>query len=106
MSCEIVGTIYIKGWEKFDQWKKLNLTQIKIDTNELVANFACNQKLKYCFVVNNLLFSFVVTNDTAVVFIACNELNETKRALINVKLHKTIRVIDITETENENLLKS
>ena len=79
MSCEIVSTIHIKGWEKFDRWKKLNPLQIKIDTNELVANLACNQKLKYCFMVNSLLFSFVVKNDTAVIFIACNEFNDTKK---------------------------
>ena len=54
---------------------------------------------------NSLLFSFIVTNDTSLIFIACNELNDTKKALINEKLHKTFRVIDITQTKNQDLLK-
>ena len=97
VSYEIVDTIYIKGRKKIDQYNKLIPIQVKIDANKLVLNLACNKKLKYCFMVNSLLFSFIVTNDPDVIFIVCNKLSNTKKAVINAKLHKTFGRIGITQ---------
>ena len=47
--------------------------------------------------VNSLLFSFIVTNDPDVIFIVCNKLSNTKKAVINAKLHKTFGRIGITQ---------
>ena len=61
---------------------KLNPTEIKIDGNKIVTDLA-----KYHFIVDGLLFSSAISNDTNNIFITGSSLNDTKQAFINDKLH-------------------
>ena len=47
-----------------------------------------------------MLFSSGLTNDTHVIFVSCNGLNEAKESLINSKLFKTLGVINLAEIEH------
>ena len=49
--------------------------------------------------IDNLLFSSGLTNNTNVIFVSCNGLEEAKESLINGKLFKTLGVINLTEIE-------
>ena len=46
-----------------------------------------------------------MTNKTNVIFISCNSLNEVKESLINVKLYKTLGVINISEIKHWDKIK-
>ena len=52
-----------------------------------------------------MLFSLSLTNDTNVIFVTCNGLNEAKNALVNGKLFKSIDVIDLNEIEHWEKVK-
>ena len=61
-----------------------------------------SKKYKYRFIANSLLFSSSIKEDTKVIFIATNCLNDTKDILIN---GKTFHGIYISEIENWNKTK-
>lgn len=83
MSYEIVHAIYIKRLQQFDQYNKLiNPIQIKKDANKTVADLMHYQKFKYGYVVHSFSFSSAIANDTIIIFIACNRLNDAKEILI------------------------
>lgn len=83
MSYEIVDAIYIKRLQQFDQYNKLiNPIQIKKDANKTVADLMHYQKFKYGYVVNSFSFNSAIANDTIIIFIACNRLNDANEILI------------------------
>ena len=64
--------------------------EIKLDGNKIIGDLAKCQKLKYRFLIENLLFSSAILNDTNTIFITVNGLNEPKGTLINGKLHRKL----------------
>ena len=56
-----------------------------IKSNAIVADLTRYENYKYRFLVDSLLFSSAITNDTNAFFMICNGLNEAKAALINEK---------------------
>ena len=100
MSYQLINKIYVKALQKFDTYDKLNRIQISIKSNKITAALNCYKIYKYFFLVDSILFSSAVTNDTNVVFITCNELNEAKAALINGKLFKIFGVISLIKIRN------
>ena len=63
------------------------------------------QRYKYCFIVDSILISSLVVQDTNVIFLICNGLNDARDSLINGKLHKSIGVININEIKDWTKLK-
>ena len=63
------------------------------------------KKYKYRFIANSFLFTFSIKEDTKVIFIAINGLNDAKDILINGKIFQRIVVICISEIENWNKIK-
>ena len=100
MSYQLINKIYVKALQKFDTYDKLNRIQISIKSNKITAALNRYKIYKYFFLVDSILFSSAVTNDTNVVFITCNELNEAKAALINGKLFKIFGVISLIKISN------
>ena len=78
MSYEIIRTIIVRGLQHFDKYDQFNLIQVKIDGNKIVADLAGYQKFKYRFVVDGLLFSSAILNDTNIIFVICTGLNDAK----------------------------
>ena len=63
------------------------------------------KKIKYRFLTENLSCSSSFTNDTNVLFITCNGLNDAKKYLINGKEHKILGVIRLFQIENWSKVK-
>ena len=63
------------------------------------------QRYEYCFIVDSLLISSSVVQDTNVIFLICNGLNDARDSLINGKLYKSLGVINISEIKNLTKLK-
>ena len=105
MSCELIDTIYVKGLQQYDQCDKLNPVQILIKSNTVIADLTRYKNHKYSFLVDRLLFSSAITNDTNTIFITCNGLNEAKTALAHAKIFKVLGVINIMQIRNWELVK-
>ena len=104
MSCKIIDQIKIGGLQNCDTYDKLNLVDISIKDSKV--NFLSRYRgYKYRFVIDNLLFSSALTNNTNVIFVSCNGLNEAKESLINGKLSKTLGVVNIAQIKRWNIIK-
>ena len=64
-----------------------------------------SKKYKYRFIANSLLFSSLIVNDTNIIFITTNGLNDARDILINRKIFQGIGVIYISEIENWEKIK-
>ena len=62
------------------------------------------QKL-YRFVLESILFSSNIENETDVIFVICNGLNNAKHALINKKLENIFGVCYLTEIKDWEIIK-
>ena len=81
----------------------MNPIEAKFDSNKIFERLA-NYK-KYRFLVESLLFSSNLENDTNVIFITCDGLSDAKDVLINSTIYKTLGVVYLSEIKNWNLVK-
>ena len=65
-----------------------------------------SKRFKYIFIANSLLFSSSIKEDTKVIFITTNDLNDAKEILINNKIFQGIGIIYISEIENLDKIKN
>ena len=105
MPYEIIDHVKISGLQNVDRYDKLNPVEICVRDSGVITYLSRYRRYKYRFIVDNLLFSSVPTNDTNVIFVSCNGLNEAKESLINGKLFKILGVINLTEIEFWNKIK-
>ena len=76
----------------------INIINIQITESEIQNKLSAYSKQhKYKFIITNLLFSSSNQNKTKVIFIAADELNDTKEALINEKNYQVIGVINASK---------
>ena len=92
MSYEIIDTIKIAGLQNFDNYQKLNPVEISIDSNKTVNYLSNYKKYKFRFIIEYLLFSSSITNETELIFILCDVAKNAKQLLINSRLYKTLGV--------------
>ena len=85
-------TAHILGLQNFDNYGRLNPVEITIDSNKIIETLSNCKKYKFRIIIESLLFSTNLQNNTDVIFITCDGLTEAKTALINSKLHKTLGV--------------
>ena len=83
---EIVGTVHILGLQNFDDYDRLNPVEITIDSNKIIEMLSNYKKYKFRFIIESLLFSTNLQNNTDVIFITCDALTEAKAPFINSKL--------------------
>ena len=105
MSYEIIDQIKIGRLQNFDRYDKLNPVDISIKDCEVNTFLSRYRWYKYLFAIDNLLFSSPLINNTNVIFVSCNGLNEAKESLINGKLFKTLGVINIAEIKHWDIIK-
>ena len=105
MSQEIIETICVLGLQNYVNYERMNPIEINLDSNDIIENLSNNKKFKYRFLIENLLFSSNLENDTDVTFVTCNGLTNEKEALINSKIYKTLGVVYLSEIKNWNLVK-
>ena len=83
---EIIKTVPVLGLQRFINYKRMNPVEITLDSNEIVEDLSKYRKFKYRFLIQSLLLSSNLQNDTNVIFIMCNDLSDAREALINSKL--------------------
>ena len=97
--------IKIGGLQNFDRYDKLNPVDISIKDSEVNIFLSRYKWYKYRLVIDNLLFSSALKNNTNVIFVSCNGLNEAKESLINGKLFKSIGVVNMAEIKHWDIIK-
>ena len=86
MSTEIINEMNIGGLPNFEKYSSLNPTEIHVSDSNIISTLTKFKNYKYRFIITGLLFSLSFINDTNVVFITCNKLNDSRKALINIKI--------------------
>ena len=77
-----------------------------IDPDIQIKLLFYSKKYKYRFIANSLLFSSSIKEDTKVIFMTKNGLNDAKDILINGKIFQGVGVTYISEIENWNKIKN
>ena len=106
-SYEIKDEFRIFGIQNCELFEKLNPNNMQIRDSEINSKLAkySNKRYKYRFIITNLLLSLSIEQDTNVIFLMCNGLNDAKESLINGKLYKTLGVVNTVEIKDWNKLK-
>ena len=104
MPQEIIKTVYVLGLQDYVNYDRMNPVEITLDSNEIIEELS-KYKFKYRFLVENLLFSSNMQNETDVIFIMCNGLSDARETLINSKLYKTLGVVYLSEVKDWKLVK-
>ena len=102
---EIIETIHVLGLHNFVHYDRLNPIDVSLDSNDIIRKLVKYKKFKYRFLIENLLFSSNLENNTNVIFVTCDCLSDAKEDLINSKIYKTLSVVYISEIKNWNLVK-
>ena len=98
---------YSHSWiANFDDYRRLNPVEVTIDSNNIIETLFNYQMYQFKFIIESLLFSTNLQNNTDVIFITCDGLTEAKTALINSKLYKTLGVAYLSEIKGWALIKS
>ena len=105
MPHKIIDQVKIEGLQNFDTYEKLNPVDISIRDSKVNSFLARYRRYKYWFVIDNLLFSSALINNTNIIFVSCNGLNEVKELLINSKLFETLGVIKPSEIDHWDKVK-
>ena len=105
MSYHLIDTAHIKALQNLEEYDKLNSINIRINSHQIINDLTKYKIYIYRFIIEDLLFSSSVTNDTNVIIITCNGLNDVKEALINDKIFKALGVINLFQIKNWSRVK-
>ena len=107
ISYQIVDEIRIVGLQNYNIYEKLNPIEINIRDTEIQGKLSRygNQRYKHRFIIDRLLISSSVVQDTNAIFLICNGLNDARDSLINGKLYKSLGRININETRDWTKIK-
>ena len=107
MSYQIVDEVRTVGLQNYNLFEKLNPIEINIHDSEIQGKLSRygTQRYKYCFIVDSLLICSLVVQDTNVIFLICNGLNDARDSLINGKLYKGLGIINIDEIRDWTKIK-
>ena len=99
--------IIIEALQSFDRFKKLNPIEIKITDPEIYNKLIIkeNTRVNYRFIPNNILISSSVQEETEVIFLIVNGLNDARDIFLNGKLYKSIGCIYTNEIEGWDKIK-
>ena len=78
MQHQIVDTVHILGLQNFDDYSRLNLLKVTIDSNSVIERLSNCKKYKFRFIIVSLKLSRSVQNDSEAIFITCDGLTEAK----------------------------
>ena len=99
--------IIIQGLQSFNKYKKLNPIEIKITDTDIYNKliFRENRRIKYRFIPNNILLSSSVQEETEIIFLIVDGLNDAHNIVLNGKLYKAIGCIFTNEIEGWDKIK-
>ena len=99
---QIIDTVFIRELQNFDKYDIPNPIEIKKEEDRLSRNLQKyhNKNYIYRFVIDGLLFSGGITNESNVLFIRCNDLSNISEAIINEKPHKSLGIINLEQIKH------
>ena len=105
---ELVDEIPILGIQN-SEFNVLNPIYVSISSDAIITKLQLYKNYRYRFVLQSLLFSSNIVNDTDVIIITANGLNNTKQALIKKNnqsvLESTLGVCFLSEIADWNIIK-
>ena len=108
MQIELVDEISILGIQN-SEFNVLNPIYISINSDTIISKLQLYKNNRFRFVLNSLLFSSNVVNDTDVIILTSNSLSNTKQALITKNnrpiLESTLGVCFLNEISEWNINK-
>ena len=104
MAGQIIDTIPIFGIQNTD-YNFLNPIYLSINSDVVTQKLTKYKNYRYRFVLESILFSSNIENETDVIFVACNGLNNAIHALINIKLENILGVCYLTEIKDWEIIK-
>ena len=104
MNLEIIDTIHILRIQDKNV-NFLNQITISISSDTVIQSLFKYKKYRYRFVLESLLFSSNIENNTDVILISCEGLSDAKKPLINWKLTSLLGVCYLNELKNSKLVK-
>ena len=104
MDGEIIDFVNIIGIQNVE-YEYLNPINVKINSESIIRKLMKNKNNTYRFVLQSLVFSSNILNDTDVIFLVSSGLNDVKQVFIKDKLEDTIGVCYLTEIKDWKIIK-
>ena len=104
MTSEIIDTITIIGIHKIEH-SYINPIHIHIKSESIIRRLLLKKNNKYRFILKSLIFSSNITNDTDVIFLISNGLNDAKNIFIKDKLEPGIGICYLSEIKDWEIIK-
>ena len=101
---QIIDSIEVLGIENND-YNFLNPTYISITSDSLIQKLTKYRKYRYRFVLQSLLFSSNIENDTDVIIVTCDGLNNANTAFVNKKLKNILGVCYLNQIQDWEIIK-
>ena len=102
---QIIDSIEILGIQNSD-YNFLNPTYISITSNSLIQKLTKYRKYRYRFVLQSLLFSSNIENDTDTIFLTCDGLNNANTALVDLNFKNILGICYLNQIKDLLLIKS
>ena len=104
MTNEVIDSLTIIGIQNIE-YSYLNPVHIHIKSESVIRKLLSNKNNKYKFILKSLIFSSNITNDTDVIFILTNGLNDAKKVFIGDSLESAIGVCYLSEIKKWEIIK-
>ena len=101
---EIIETVRILGIQN-TEYSFLNPIHISINSDSVIQQLTKYKNFRYRFVLESFLFSSNVENDTDVILLLSNGLNNAKKVLIKQNLQTSLGVCYLTEIKDWDIIK-
>ena len=104
IGAEIIDTVHILGIQN-TEFSFLNHVHISINSDVIIQQLTKYKNHRYRFVLQSFLFSSNIENDTDVILLVSNGLNNTKKVLIKKNLEIMLGVCYLTEIKDWDIIK-
>ena len=102
---QIIDSTEILGIQNSD-YNFLNPIYISITSNSLIQKLTKYIKYRYRFVLQSLLFSSNIENDTDAIFLTCDGLNNANTALVDLNFKNILGICYLNQIKDLLLIKS
>ena len=103
---EVIDTVLVKPLQSYDKYSTLNPLEINLNSNYMSKIIDDYKGLTFEVRLINVLFSSSIKNDTQNVFITCQNLDSSKKALINNKIYGILGIINLREIKKWEEMKA
>ena len=104
IGAEIIDNVHILGIQN-TEFSFLNPVHISINSDVIIQQLTKYKNHRYRFVLQSFLFSSNIENNTDVILLVSNGLNNEKKVLIKKNLETTLRVCYSTEIKDWDIIK-